>query len=407
MSDGFLDRSFYSWNAPPHNNFKNMVIEDDTLREGLQSAFIKKVSLVDKREILRRQEVIGIERTILGFPSASDAEMRDCLSLLEFIRQKNMTIDPWVLLRAHGKDIDDFLYLWEHTAGQVGASVFYNPSPIRDQIEPNSAQEREKEFFIQLERLQKQKIPISLSVEDATRIEPSHLGPFLRKILKYDLESLTICDTAGDIDPSGVKKIIHFVLNKMDETRKSPRLIWHGHNDCGLALSNALAAVQWGADIISGTFLGLGERSGNTAIEQVIVFLWRYGIRRYNISQVSSLCDFLAQVCEYKIPESLPIVGQKNYITSLGTHIDAMEKAKDWGMRAVNQMYSSLPVEELGYQVGYRISPYSGRRTIESLLKDMKMTLPDHEIETIMNRIEEGGHELSPDELYSFIRKRI
>src|SRR5262249_14174575 len=132
-------------------------------------------------------------------------------------------------------------------------------------------------------RLRSRGCRFGVSLEDSSRTPAEDLSRVIDVAAGAGAEYLTVCDTAGDATPDGARRLVRFVLDRIAGTGKRMAITWHGHNDRGLGLANALAAAEAGAAVISGTFLGIGERCGNTALEQVIAYLHAHGATGYRV----------------------------------------------------------------------------------------------------------------------------
>src|SRR5690606_38677212 len=106
--------------------------------------------------------------------------------------------------------------------------------------------------------------------EDTTRSSPETLRQLFLAAIEHGASRLCVCDTVGHATPDGVRALIAFTKEVIAESGADVKIDWHGHNDRGLALINALVALEAGADRIHGTAAGIGERVGNTPIDQVL-----------------------------------------------------------------------------------------------------------------------------------------
>jgi 2-isopropylmalate synthase len=154
------------------------------------------------------------------------------------------------------------------------------------------------------------KIPVMFVTEDTTRSKPADIKAIYQAAIELGAYSICVCDTCGHITPHGVKQLLGFVIDQVVKpTGKQVLVNWHGHSDRGLGLMNALAAVEAGADIVHGTALGLGERVGNTQIDQLLVNLKLMGLIK---NDLSSLAEYVHKAHEYTgvpLPENYPVFG--------------------------------------------------------------------------------------------------
>src|SRR5690606_3132962 len=122
-----------------------------------------------------------------------------------------------------------------------------------------------------------------ISLEDSSRTAPVEIERLIKEIINLGIKTVVLCDTVGDCLPSGAANVTSFVMDIISKENVNVEIGWHGHDDKGLSLANSLASIEAGASIISGTFTGIGERTGNIPLEQVINILTQCGSKLYDI----------------------------------------------------------------------------------------------------------------------------
>lgn len=232
----------------------------------------------------------------------------------------------------------------------------------------------------------------------------SELKRILAVTNDYMLESIAICDTVGISRLGSAKKTVGFFKKELKD--KNIKLIWHGHNDLGLALSNALEALEAGADIISGTFLGIGERAGNIALEQLLMIFYLENIKKYNINILNKHCEMLASVLDIKIPVNLPIVGPDAFATSAGTHCNALEKAKNKSKELYNSVYSPFDPNIINRNNKFFLGHSIGKSGLRILLEDLGITLDEEIIEEVLSFIKNDQNQVQLDDIVDFLAKK-
>ncbi len=140
---------------------------------------------------------------------------------------------------------------------------------------------------------------------------------------------------------------------------------WHGHRDRGLDMGNTLAAIEAGASRVHGTALGIGERVGNTAIEQLLVNLKLLGIRHDNLSRLPEYVELVSQATGVPVPVNTPIVGRDAFRTATGVHAAAVIKAHKKGDNwLADRVYSGVPATWLARQQEIEVGPMSGNSNV-------------------------------------------
>jgi 2-isopropylmalate synthase len=145
------------------------------------------------------------------------------------------------------------------------------------------------------------------------------------------------------------------------------KLDWHGHNDRGMGLINALAAIEAGVDQVHGCALGIGERCGNTAMDQLLVNMKLMGYLdpSVDLSKLPAYVEKVSKVCKVPVPVNYPVVGKDAFETATGVHaaavIKAFRKGDDW---LANRVYSGVPADQFGLEQKITIGPMSGRSNV-------------------------------------------
>lgn len=148
-------------------------------------------------------------------------------------------------------------------------------------------------------------IPVMFVTEDTTRSKPADIKALYQRAIELGAYSICVCDTCGHVTPHGVHELLTFVINDVVKpTGKNVLVNWHGHSDRGLGLMNALAAVEAGADIVHGTALGLGERVGNTQLDQLLVNLKLMGLIKNDERTLRPTCARPTNTPAYPCPKT-------------------------------------------------------------------------------------------------------
>ncbi len=149
------------------------------------------------------------------------------------------------------------------------------------------------------------------------------------------------------------------------------KLDWHGHRDRGLAVPNALAAIEEGVDRVHGTALGIGERVGNTEMDLLLVNLKLLGLHDYDLSRLSEYCELVARVTGVPIPDNYPVIGEDAFRTGTGVHAAAIIKARQKGDEwLADRVYSGVPAGDFGRHQKIEISHMSGMSNVKYWLEE-------------------------------------
>ena len=359
----------FTWNERPRGIRPQIEIEDDTLRDGLQASFIRKPTIDEKAELIRLSAGIGARHVVLAFPASSPAEFADSQRLLSVIKDHDVPMTPWFLGRAVTEDMEPILRLRDSYGGNVGAAFFIGTSPIRRHVEKWDFGGILERIATTMDYLRRAGLPCSFSVEDASRTPPDEIEQMVELAVRYSAYSIAVCDTVGESTPHGVRLLIGFIKSIISKHSSDLKILWHGHNDRGLALANSIAAIEAGADIIGGAFLGIGERTGNTALEQVIMYLHQTRTGTFDLKGLIPYARKLAAATEFQIPVNAPVVGPQAFATCTGTHAAAVLKAAELGTDFEDYVFSSIPASELGAMQDIGVGPTSGMANARYVLE--------------------------------------
>src|ERR1700731_3841450 len=259
----------YDWNRKHAENLTGPVqLNDETLRDGLQSPSVRDPSIAEKIELLHLMEALGIDSLDLGLPGAGPRAIEAVTALAREIAAHKMKIRANCAARTHENDIRPIAEIVQQTGLPIEAATFIGSSPIRRFTEGWT-----DDFLLHTtEKAVKYAVSLGLEVmyvtEDTSRCDPETVKQLNSAAINYGAHALVLCDTAGHATPMGAAALVKFVLEEVVKpSRKKIRVDWHGHCDRGLAIANSMAALTAGADCVHATALGIGERVGNTQMD--------------------------------------------------------------------------------------------------------------------------------------------
>src|SRR5204862_8307071 len=177
---------------------------------------------------------------------------------------------------------------------------------------------------------------------------------------------IVLTDTVGHATPDGARAVVEFIMDEVVKpSGENVMVAWHGHNDRGLSVINSLAAVQAGADVVHGCALGIGERVGNTPMDQVLVNLKLLGAIDNDLGKLKEYCETTSRACHVTIPPGYPVFGSDAFRTATGVHAAAVIKAfKKGEPELANSVYSGVPSHLFGLEQIIDIGPMSGKSNV-------------------------------------------
>jgi len=396
MNDVFL----YDWSA--NNGLKKCYILDDTLRDGLQSVNLVSPNIDEKILLINYMINAGIDVITLSYPAMSKITEQESLIMLKHFTSVRAKVLPDFAARTLIKDIQPIVNLQEKTGIKVQAHLFIGCSALRQHIEKWNIEFirdriRESLYFAQQQNLQ-----AVLVIEDGTRTDPTMLSEIVETAILYGAKGICIADTTGYADCAATKKIIEFTKHIVNNNEI--HLEWHGHNDRGLALANALTAIAEGIEVIHATSLGLGERTGNVPFEVLMANLFLYGCLDIDMKSVYEYAKATRKFTKALIAPNHPVVGDNVFTTATGTHAAAMYKAAQTDCGLVDYVYSSIPAHVLGRKQQFEIGRMSGIASIVGKLIEMGLPQNHTIINEILEKAKKSNAILTQNELDTIIK---
>jgi len=368
----------YDWNTEglkPHTPAQ-VFISDETLRDGLQSPSITHPSIQDKVYLLYLMHDLEIDIADLGLCGAGERFKKDVTVLAREIANQNMSIQPQSAARTLESDITPIIDASQEAGIAIEAAVFLGSSPIRQYAEGWDLETLVKLTQAAVSLAVDNGLPVMFVTEDTTRAQPEHLRQVYSEAMRSGAGRICVADTVGHATPEGVRELIRFIAGVRDEVNPEVGIDWHGHRDRGLGLANTFAAIEAGADRVHACALGIGERSGNTPMEVLLVNLNLMGMANRDLSKLPEYCDVVSKACGVPIPFNYPIVGADSFRTSTGVHaaaiLKAMGKDDDW---LVDQVYCGVPSDLVGRKQDIEIGPMSGEANVRFWLESRGIEL--------------------------------
>lgn len=323
-----VDDLVYDWNRDEETiGGRSIEFQDETLRDGLQSPSVIDPEIDDKLAILHLMEALGIHGADIGLPGAGPRARAHVLRICEEIRDQRLRIRPSCAARTLVVDIQPIVEVSQAVGMDVEADVFLGCSPIRLYAEswPIDKLLRHTEEAVTFAI--RNGISCMYVTEDTTRSQPETLRRLYTTAIECGARRICLSDTVGHATPSGVRSLVRFIRGVVRDTGEDVKVDWHGHRDRGLAVVNALAAIEAGADRIHGTAVGVGERVGNTPMDALLVNARLAGLIENDLTRLPEYAETVARALGVAISPCWPVVGRDQYRTRGAPHRGALEAA--------------------------------------------------------------------------------
>ncbi|HEY9673053.1 MAG TPA: LeuA family protein [Waterburya sp.] len=375
---------------------------DETLRDGLQGNLPRLPSVDEKLNLLARAERLGLSEACVSFP-AQEVAYQDALALFKKAKERRLRLPLGLVGRMVKSDIEAIANIQQASGYPASAKLaMIGSSPIRRYIETRNLDELERLMRDGVGYAAKLGLPTHVSIEDVTRSEPEVIERLFSAAVESGAVFVSICDTVGHITPFGTERVVRYVRKFLDEQGYKVRLGFHGHNDRGLGVANALAAIRAGVDSIDCTVLGIGERSGNIPLDLTLVNLKMQGLWSGDISSLKDYCQEVARVCQLIVPPNYPVFGSNAFVTQAGTHASAILKAEIRGEPHIAALvYSSIAPYWVGLDYGVQVGPSSGRSNVQFLLHRKGLRVEERVIALILHKARRENRILSQEEVYT------
>ena len=394
------DLLIFDWSTFGPHRFETtarIAVNDETLREGLQNPSVLEPPFAAKLEILRLMEQLGIENASMGIPCAGIKQFQDALDLCREIAANNWRLRPSCGGRTLIADVVPIVEVSRRSGVRVEAFLFTGSSPLRQLAEQWSLADILKRSHDSIIFAVQEGLEVNYITEDTTRATPEQLRYLLTCAIEAGARHVCLCDTAGAATIEGVMNLVRWVREIVGP---EIGIDWHGHNDRGLGLANALAAIRAGATRVHATALGLGERTGNTPMEQLLVNLRLLGLRQNDLTLLPTYINTVSRSVDIPIPSAAPVVGRDAFRTATGTHAAAVAKAlvRD-DIALADQVYSGVPASWLGRTQKIEIGPLSGKSNVHYFLRSHKLPEDPDLVQAILDLAKLSSRILSEQQI--------
>tara|TARA_B100000686_G_scaffold182633_1_gene189621 strand:+ start:197 stop:1429 length:1233 start_codon:yes stop_codon:yes gene_type:complete len=376
----------YDWNEATQDfqwsSIESVELDDETLRDGLQNPSVVDPPIEDKIRLLHYMDQLGITTADIGLPGAGPRAVDAVTALAQEVVDSKLSIDVNCAARTVLADVRPIADISQKVGIAIEVCTFIGSSPIRQYAEDWTLAKMLRVTEESVTFAVKEGLPVMMVTEDTTRAHPDVLKQLYSKAIECGARRLCIADTVGHATPAGVKALVRFVIEEIVEpSGESVGVDWHGHRDRGLGLANTMAAIEAGATRVHGTALGIGERSGNTEMDMILVNLKLLGKHDADLSMLPEYCKLVAEACQIPLVHSYPVIGEDAFRTGTGVHASAIVKAHAKGDEwLADRVYSAVPASMVGRKQVIEIGPMSGLSNVKFWLRENGYNPEDEEL---------------------------
>jgi 2-isopropylmalate synthase len=401
----------YDWNSvekvAPLSPKRRIQFLDETLRDGIQSPSVVDPSIDDKLRLVDLANDLGIDTMDIGLPGAGKRAVEDCTIIAEHIKSQKLRVKASCAARTHLADVQAVIDVSQKVGIEIEVLAFIGSSPIRQYAENWDLPKMLDLTATSIDLARKYNLPVAFVTEDTTRSRPEILTKMFTTAVEHGASRLIVCDTVGHATPDGIKNLLRFTRNMLDGLgRHDVGIDWHGHNDRGLGVVNSIFAIEYGADRIHGTALGIGERVGNAALDQILLNLKLLGeLPDHDLTKLVLWCKTASMATKVPIHPQYPLTGADAFRTATGVHAAAIIKAEKKGDSwLADRIYSGVPAGMFGKEQEIEIGHYSGESNVVYYLKRRGHEPTPELVAAVLGAAKRGNRVLSDDEISAVIK---
>src|SRR4051812_9576829 len=400
----------YDWNEVGRKGRlipKGVSFFDETLRDGLQNPSVADPAVESKLQLLHLMAKVGIHVADIGLPGSSQRAFSDVLRMCREITDHKLPIRVACAGRTVVSDITPMIEISQRAGIPIEVYAFIGSSPIRQLAEAWDLDTIVKKSAEAIDVGVKAGLPVCYVTEDTTRSRPEVLATLFKMAIDHGASRLCLCDTVGHATPDGVHNLIAFTKAIIAGTGATVGIDWHGHNDRGLALENALWALEFGADRVHGTALGIGERVGNAQMELILLNLKLLGLlENQDLTHLLDYCRVASDAVGWNVPINYPLVGRDAFRTATGVHAAAIIKAEAKGNAwLADRIYSGVPAGMFGRKQEICVGYMSGASNVNYWLRQRKIEPSKELVDAILARAKATDHILADGEILAVVEQ--
>jgi 2-isopropylmalate synthase len=397
----------YDWNAinpALEKPNRRVSFDDETLRDGLQSPSVREPEIGQKLELLHLMNDLGLDTADIGLPGAGGTHAAGVERLAREIAEQRLKITPNCAARTHLNDIRPIVDISQRAGVAIEACTFLGSSPVRFYAEGWTLDKLLELTETAVTFAVNAGLPVMFVTEDTTRAAPDVIRALYTTAIRCGARAVCVCDTVGHSTPDGARSVVSFVKSVIEEQGEKVRLDWHGHQDRGLGVINSIAAIQGGADQVHGSALGVGERVGNTPMDQLLVNLKLMGWIDNDLSKLGQYCKQAAEAVGWNIPLNYPVFGRDAFRTATGVHAAAVIKSlKKGDNELADLIYSGVPAGLFGLKQSVEVGPMSGKSNVIYWLESRGLEASEERVNRIYEHAKQAHAVLEENEVRALV----
>jgi 2-isopropylmalate synthase len=400
-----IDSLIFDWNrigAPDRPPL--VMLDDETLRDGLQSPSVRTPSIDQKIHILHLIDALGIDTADIGLPGAGPHVMRDVERLAREIVSAGLSLRANCAARTHVQDIKPIAEIVQRTGLPIECCTFIGSSPIRQFTEGWTLEWLLRSTEEAITFAVKEGLDVMYVTEDTTRSNPETLRAIYTCAIRAGAKRICVADTVGHATPAGASAVVRFAGQVIREAGAEVGIDWHGHRDRGFGVASSIAALEAGATRLHGAALGIGERVGNTPMDLLLVNLVLMGYTKKELTQLDAYCKVVSEVCGVPIPDNYPVIGRDAFRTATGVHAAAVVKAwRKNDRELMDLVYSAIPASLVGREQEIDVGPMSGKSNVIFWLEKRGLPATDAVIDRIFQKAKASPTVLTEAEILAVL----
>ncbi len=347
-----MHRLIYDWNGAGRPAASSAVmLNDETLRDGLQSPSVRRPSIDEKVRILHLIDALGIDSADIGLPGAGAQVAADVEHLAREIAASGLSVRPNCAARTLVADITPVVEIAQRVGRPIECCTFIGSSPIRQYAEDWTIERLERLTAEAVGFAVSHGLPVMYVTEDTTRADPDSLRRLYSTAIRAGAARVCISDTTGHATPDGAAAVTRFIASVIEECGGGIGIDWHGHRDA-------------------------------------------------NLRRLPEYCAEVSSACGVPIPANYPVVGRDAFRTATGVHAAAVIKAFRKGEPdLMDAVYSSVPASLVGREQEIEIGPMSGRSNVVYWLEKRGLTADAERVDRILATAKKAAGVLTDEEI--------
>jgi 2-isopropylmalate synthase len=391
----------HDWNKTSGPKPASILLDDETLRDGLQSPSVRTPSIDEKLKILHLIDQLGIDTADIGLPGAGAHVVRDVERLAHEIADQRLKVKANCAARTVIADIKPIVEVSQRAGIEIECCAFIGSSPLRQYAEGWTLDQLLKLTEEAIAFAVNEGLPVMYVTEDTTRADPDTLRALYSTAIRAGARRICIADTVGHATPHGAAAVVRFVKSVVEECGGQVGIDWHGHRDRDVAIANTIAALDAGATRLHGTAIGIGERVGNTPMDLLLMNLVLMGYLERDLSSLAEYCETVSAATGVPIPANYPVVGRDAFRTATGVHAAAVIKAfRKNDRELIDAVYSGVPASLVGREQQIDVGPMSGKSNVVFWLERRGIPVTDELVERIFAKAKASATVLTDEEIY-------